>query len=93
MAVGTHRGGVVRNRKPGMVECRARPGGRRVASLARSRKPRRQVIRIRRALIVRLVAGVAIRGRARVFAPNVATGARNIHVRAGEREARLGVIE
>lgn len=64
-----------------------------MAGLARRREHRRNVIRIRRCLILRLMAAVAVGGSARVLSTNVATRARYVHVRACQREARVVVIK
>ena len=59
-------------RKPRVIERGARPRCSRVARLAGGRKTRRHVVRIRRRQIVRLVAGIAIRRRARIDPADVA---------------------
>jgi len=81
MAVRAHRGGVVRYGEPSMVESSACPGSRGVAGLTCGGETRCHVIGIRRSLIVRLVTGIAVRGRTCELASYMATGAGNIHVR------------
>ena len=83
----------VGHREPCMVECCAAPCRRRVARLAGGRESGRDVIRIGRGLVNRLVAAVAIRRQARVVVIYVATAAGNRRVRAGQSEACAAVIE
>lgn len=56
-------------------------------------KTRRQVIGIGDAGVFALMAGVAVRRRPRVPAPDMATGAGSRYVRTGECEARLTVVK
>ena len=54
---------------------------------------RGHVIGIRGVLVVRLMAGIAVGGRARKLSVDVATGARHVDVRAGKRKSGGVVIE
>lgn len=83
----------MRNREPGMVEDCTRPGGRVVAALAGGGESGRHMIRIRRALIIHLVAGIAVCRRTREHVVDVATGAGNVDVRARQRERGVVVVE
>lgn len=93
MTVITQGGIVMRNREPGMVEDCTRPGGRVVAALTGGGESGRHMIRIRRALIIHLVAGIAVCRRTREHVVDVATGAGNVDVRAGQRERGVVVVE
>lgn len=79
--------------KPRVVERRAQPTRGCVARLARCREHCRNVVRIGRRLILRFVAAIAIGWSPRILTIDVATCARDIHVRAREREPRVVVIE
>ena len=81
------------HREPRVVERRPEPTGRRVARGASGWKPCRGVIRIRGALIVRLMARVAICRRSREDPSDVAEVARHVHMRARQRKRRGAVIE
>ena len=65
----------------------------RVSQLALLRNTGLNVIRRGRAIEIRRVAGVTIRRRVRELPIDVAQIARNVHVRAGQRERRRIVIE
>ena len=84
---------MVRNREPSVVESRARPSRRGVASLASGGESRRLVIWIGGSRVIFGVAGIAIGGRACKLAADVATGARNADVSTGKREWSLRVVE
>ena len=75
-----------------VIDGRARPllGG--VAVLAGGGESRGTVVRVRGAIVVVLVAGHALPRRARELAVGMASGARHLGVRAGEREG-VGVRE
>jgi len=81
------------NREPRVSKCRSGPSRRGVARLASRRKSSRDMIRVGRVPILRCVTGVAIRGRIRVVAVQVAIRARDGCVRAGQRETGDVVIE
>ena len=81
------------NREPGVIKGRSRPRRGVVAQPAGGGEGRRGVIWISSALIIRLVAGVAVRGRSRKLAVNVTTGAGHRGVRAGQREGCGVVVE
>ena len=87
------RAGVDREVAPVVVEVGPAPGARVVAVLARRREARRRVVRVGRAVVVRLMARVAVGRRAGVAAADVAGRAGDPRVRAGQREARLAVVE
>jgi hypothetical protein len=76
-----------------MIESRRLPGARRVAARAGLRKIRRDVIRIRRALKIALMAGEAVRRRAGEAIVHVTQIACYGEMRAGERKLRAVVIE
>src|SRR5688500_10626198 len=78
--------------REGMVEGRAFPAVRAVAVLAGGREARRTVVGLR-AVVVVLVAGEAVRRRAREAPADVAALALQALVRAGEREPREVVID
>ena len=76
-----------------VIESRSRPCRGGVAGRARSREPCRRVIRIGRAVVIRLVAAHA-RGRQRgVVVVHVAVGAGHGRVRPRQRERRRVVVE
>jgi hypothetical protein len=77
----------------GMVERRSGPGRRRVARGASGREARRSVIRIRRAVVIRLVTPNACRWQRCVVVVHMATCAGDGGVRPSERERRRVVIE
>ncbi len=93
MTVAAQLRGVMRDREPGVIEGGSRPGRGRVARLTRGGETRRHVIRVRRRLVVCLVTGIAVGGSTRVNPTNVATGARNVDMRPGQREPRQVVVE
>ena len=76
-----------------VVECSARPVGCAVAGGAGGRKASADVIRIRGAGVVSLMAGVTIGRDGCVVVVGVAAGSRHSDVGAGERERSLVVIE
>ena len=80
-----------------MVECRARPGRRVVAGLARGREKLRLrgMPRIRRVVVIRLMAADAGRGQRRVIIVDVAVGAlaRGHGMRSGQRKCRVVVVK
>lgn len=80
-------------REPRMVERRTAPRRRRVTGLTGCREPRRRMIRNRRALVFTRMAGITVCGRAGVFAADVTTGARNLHMRSSQRKWRFAVIK
>ncbi len=81
------------DREVRVIESRSCPSRRGMASRARSRETRRCVIRIRRAVVVRLVATHARCRQRRVVVVHVAIGAGHGRVRTGQRERRRVVIE
>jgi hypothetical protein len=83
-----------RKRRLAMVECGGNPRGRVVAGLALMRKTGLRVIGIRGAVEVGHMAAIAIRRRALELSSDVASGAFERGVRAGERKAgHFQVIE
>ena len=76
-----------------VIECCRPPRIQRVASRAVTREIQRHVIRIRRPLKIRLMAGIAIHRRAGVAIIDVALIARRRHMRAEQRKARFAMIE
>jgi hypothetical protein len=76
-----------------MIEDRASPRDRGVADGAVGGETRLDVIGIRGALIVLYVAGITISGGANEFVVDVAERAGDVHMRAGERKRRLGVVK
>jgi len=76
-----------------MIEGGGLPCTRRVTDFAGLGESGGYVIRIRGAVKVRQVAGIAKRAEARILAAGVTVGARRVDVSAGEREQRLRVIE
>lgn len=81
------------NREPGVIKGGSCPRSGVVAQRAGGGEGRRGVVGISGALIIRLMAGVAVRGRSRKLAVNVATGAGHGGVRAGQREGCGVVVE
>ena len=81
----------------GVIERRSRPGGRGVASLARSRKELwlRLVARVRGVVVIRLVAADTRDRQSRVVPVYVAVRAlaRRHCVRTGQRERGVGVVK
>ena len=80
-----------------VIECRARPGSRVVAVLARRREELRlrRVSRIGRVVVIGLVAADARRGQRRVVVVDVAirAHARRHHVRSGKGKGCVVVVE
>jgi len=76
------------NRKPGVIERRARPTRCGVACVTRSRKLGRHVIGIGGALEVAFVATVAVSGRTSENVIHMAGVASQVYMCAGQREAR-----
>ena len=96
MARGADSVGVaVARREVGVIESRPCPGRGRMARSARGREARRRVIRIRRAVVVGLVAAHARGWQRRVVVVDVAHHASNgrSRVEASEREGRVVVIK
>ena len=79
--------------EPCVIERRARPRRCRMAGRAGSREPRRRVVWVSRAGVIRLMARVAIRGHRGVVVIHMAIGARHGGVRSGQWERRVVVIE
>jgi len=81
----------------GVIERRSRPGGRGVASLARSREELwlRLVARVRGVVVIRLVAADTRDRQSRVVAVHVTVSAlaRRHCVRTRQRECRIGMVE
>jgi hypothetical protein len=75
-----------------VIERRAGPLGRGVASLASLREFCRNVVRIGRCLILRQMARGAGRPQSGEFAAHVTAGARRGRVLAGQRESRRIVV-
>ncbi len=69
------------------------PGRRRVTGLAGGREASLHVVRVRRAIEVLDVARGAVRGNSCVVIADMTACAGDIHMRAGEREGRLAVVE
>lgn len=88
-AVGT----TVAGREPGVVKGGSRPSRRGVARRARGGESCSRVVRVRRILIIRLVAGIAVGGNRAVVVVNVAVGAGHCGMRSRQRERRVVVIE
>ena len=76
-----------------MIERRPCPRRRRMTRLARRREHRRNVIRVRRSLVLGLVTAVAIRRSSRILAADVTTRAGDARMRARQWEPRAVVIE
>lgn len=83
----------VSHRKPGVIERRAQPSRGGMAGRAGGGKASRHVVRTVGRLIVRLVTAETIRRYGRVVVVHVTTRAWNRGMRAGQREARIVVIE
>jgi len=83
----------VLNVEPGMVEGRAGPGDGGVAGRTCRWETSREMIRIRCACELRLMAGVAILRCTGEDVVDVAAGAGDADVRAGQREGRVVVRE
>ena len=81
--------------EPGVIECRVRPLDGVMAGGASGREVRSNMVRIIRVLIGRLMAPVTVRRQRLVVVIDMAVGtdARRHHVRTGEREGSLVVIE
>ena len=81
----------------GVIECRSRPGSRGVASLARSREELglRLVARVRRVVVIRLMAADTRDRQSRVVPVYVAVRAlaRRHCMRTRQRECRVRVVE
>lgn len=94
MATRTHAIGIAMvRREPCVIECGAGPTGRGVARLARSREASSRMIRVRRVLVISLVAAVARGRQRRVVIVHVATRAGSVYVGAGQRECSVVVVE
>jgi len=76
-----------------VIEFRSRPLRGRVAKRAILRESRCHMVRIGGLLVVGQVARSALRGQPRVLPRRVALRARQRHMRSGQREFRLAVIE
>jgi len=72
VAVGTDCRGVMRDREPGVVECRAGPRSGGVAGVAGSGKPGRDVVGIGGVLVIHLVAAITCRRGEVVIAAHMA---------------------
>ena len=81
------------DREPRVIERRAQPGRGVMASCARRRESRRDVVGAGYVRIVRLVTGIAIGRSARVAAADVTAGARNLDMRTRQWERGICVIE
>lgn len=81
------------DREPRVIERRSQPGRSVMASCARRRESRRDVVGTGYVRIVRLVTGIAIGRSAGVAAADVTTGTRNLDVRTGQWKRRICVIE
>lgn len=80
--------------EPSMVEgCTRPPGHYLMAGLTRGGESGRHVVRIVRAEILGFVARIAVTGNRGVVVVHMAVGARNLEVRAHQREACVVVIE
>ena len=84
---------VMRNPEPRVVERCPQPARRVVAGIASGRESCRNVVRIRRCLVIGLVARIAIRRRPRIHSANVTTAAGHVDVGPGQRERSFIVIE
>jgi hypothetical protein len=85
--------GVDREVWPVMVERGRCPRRGRMTRCARRGESCRLMIRICRPVVIGLVTEIAIRGRALILSVNVAQIARRIHMRSGQRECRICMIE
>ncbi len=81
------------HREVGVIPVRRDPRGCVVAGRAGRRESRRRVVRIGRACVISLVAGIAVRRQGGVVVVNVATGAGNGYMCSRQREWRVVVIE
>ena len=81
------------NREPGVIKRRSRPRRGVVAQRAGGGEGRRRVIGISSALVIRLVAGVAVRRCSCIPPVNVATGAGHGRMCPGKRPTSRAVIE
>ena len=81
-----------RERRRVVIERGVVPGTLIVAHRAVRREPGSHMVRIGRAVVVRQVTGIAVRGRSSVTV-RVALQARHVRVRARQREARAVVVE
>ncbi len=93
VAVGACIRAMVRNAEPRMVERRSGPPRGRVTVLAGRGEPGGRVVRTRRGIVRRLVAGGAERALAGVYPVTVALRASDRQVRSGQREACPGMAE
>ena len=93
MAVAAKFGAVMRDPEPGVIERGARPDRRRMTGFAGRREPGRDVIRTRGGQIHRLVTIVTKGGGQFVIAAHVTQSAGSGRVGAGQRKARLAVVE
>ena len=97
MAIGTGgplarmRAGI--NRKPGMIERGPQPTSGVVADGASSGEGRCLVVGVGRRQIIALVAGIAVRGRPGIHAADMADGAWDARMGAGQGQPREVVIE
>lgn len=83
------------HREPGVIELGVSPDLRVMTGVTGGREMSRHVIRIVGVQVILLVAAVAVRRQARPVVVDVAVraGTRRHHVRIGQREARLAVVE
>ena len=81
------------DREVGVIESRSRPGGCGVAGCARRRETSRLVIRIGRAVVIRLMAAHTRDRQCRVVVVHVAIGAGHSRVRPRQRERGRVVVE
>jgi len=81
------------DREPGVIEGRAQPAGRRMASRAGSWESGGNVVRVVRALVGDFVTAVTIRRQRCVVIVHVTIGASDGRVRAGQREGGVVVVE
>jgi len=88
-------GVAVVRREVGVIESRSGPGGGCMARSARRREARRSVIRIRRAVVIRLVAAHACGRQRRVVVVDVAHHASHgrCGMKSSKREGRVVVIK
>ena len=82
-----------RKRGLAVVKLSAGPGAGAVADRTVGGESRCRMIGIRGCLIVLVVARIAVGGRAGKAAANVALRTSNVHVRSGQREPGVAVIE
>jgi len=81
------------HREPGVIEGSIQPSRRGVAGIARGRKPRRNMVRVARLLVHRLVTGIAVGRRIHVVVVDVAVRAGYLDVGSGQRKLRIVVVE